>query len=262
MFGLKHIITLIISAILVVGLFIFSKKLKFQTICKVMFYVGIISETIKIFFYIIKNEQEYGGVLPKTDLPFQLCSIQIILVALVTFSKNENFRRFLLSFMFPSCLFGGIAAILIPTSSSLNFWTITFQYNLYHIALIVFALSICTNKEFKLTMKDYFNCLKFLLLLMFFAIYINSMVYDGVSNINFMYVVSPPVDGIPFLTERYGWLVYITHYACLVLFCISICYIKPIINAIKLKFGKKDKDSIKENSNQELDEDIRTESNQ
>ena len=137
--------------------------------------------------------------------------------------------------MFPSCLFGGIAAILIPTSSSLSSWIITFQYNLYHIALIIFALRICTSKELKLTIKDYFSCLKFLLIIMFFAIYINSIVYDGSNKINFMYVVSPPVDGLPFLTEKFGWFVYIMHYACLVLFCVTMCYLKPIITAIKSK---------------------------
>ena len=73
---------------------------------------------------------------------------------------------------------------------------------------------------------------------MFFAIYINSIVYDGVSNINFMYVVSPPQSGLPFLTEKYGWLVYIVHYAFTVLFGITICYIKPIIAAIKARGTK------------------------
>lgn len=239
MFGLKHIIILIVSLILIVGLFLLSKKFKFNTICKIMFYIGIASEIVKIFFYIIENEEKYGGILPKTDLPFHLCSIQIIFVAIVTLSKNDKLRRFLLSFMFPSCLFGGIAAILIPTSSSLNFWIITLQYNIYHIALIIFALHICTSKEIKLTIKDYFNCLKFLLIIMFFAIYINSIVYDGSDKINFMYVVSPPVDGLPFLTEKYGWFVYIMHYACLVLFCVTMCYIKPIITAIKEKLKNK-----------------------
>ena len=235
MFGLKHIIIIILSVILVVGLFLLSKKLRFNTLCKLMFYIGIVSEIIKIFYYIMANESTHGGVLPKTDLPLHLCSIQIILVSIVTFTKSEKLRRFVLSFMFPSCLFGGIAAILIPTSSSLSAWVITFQYNLYHIALIIFALRICTSKELKLTIQDYFSCLKFLLIIMFFAIYVNSIVYDGSNKINFMYVVSPPVDGLPFLTEKFGWFVYIIHYACLILFCVTMSYIKPIITAIKSK---------------------------
>ena len=141
--------------------------------------------------------------------------------------------------MYPSCLFGGLAAIFIATSSSLNNWVITFQYYLYHVAIIVLALNICTRKELKLTVKDYFNSLKFVGILLFFSIYINSILYDGGSNVNFMYVASPPVENLPFLTEKHGWFVYIAHYACLILFALTTSYIKPIVLAVKAKLNAK-----------------------
>ena len=235
-FGTKHLILVVISAALIVGLFLLSRKFRFSTVCKAMLYIGIASEIVKVFYYTIHNEATHGGILPKTDLPFHLCSIQILFILIVNLTKNEKIKRFFLSFMFPSCLLGGIAAILIATNSSLNgTWVITSQYFLYHIAIVVLALNICTNKELKLTVKDYFSCLKFLLALFFFATYINSIGYDYQSNINFMYVASPPQSGLPFLNEDHGWLVYIIHYACLVLFCVTMCYIKPIIVAIKAK---------------------------
>lgn len=235
LFGIKHIVLIIVSIVLIIGLFFASRKLKFATICKIMFYVGIVSEIVKIFFYIVKNEASMGGVLPKTDLPFQLCSIQILLIAVVNFSNNEKLKKIILSFMLPSCLCGGIAAIFIATYSSLNYWIITCQYFLYHIAFVVFSLHLFTSKEFKLEIKNYVYCLEFLLGLMFFAIYINSMLYDGVNNINFMYVVAPPQEGLPFLNNDKGWLVYILRYALLIIICVTMCYIKPIIVAIKNK---------------------------
>ena len=238
-FGTKHLILVAVSLLLIVSLFFLSKKLRFAAVCKTLFFVGILSETIKIFYYIIQNEATHEGILPKTDLPFHLCSIQILFIAVVNFTKNEKLKRFLLSFMFPSCLLGGIAAILIATTSSLNgMWIITAQYFLYHIAIVVFALNLCTNKELKLTVSDYFSCLKFLVILFFFAVYVNSIVYDGNSNINFMYVASPPQSGLPFLNEDHGWFVYIVHYATLVLLCVTLCYIKPIVTAIKAKLQK------------------------
>ena len=248
MFETKHIIILSVCVVLIVGLFIGSRRLKFTTLCKTLLGVGIVSEVVKIFYYIIQNEATHGGVLPKTDLPFHLCSIQILFIVAVNFMKNQKLKRAILSFMFPSCLIGGIAAICIPTTSSLNgTWVITTQYFLYHVAIIVFALNICTNKELKLNVKDYFSCLIFIGVLMFFAIYVNSIVDDGSGKINFMYVVSPPVDNLPFLTEKYGWAVYIVHYAFLILFCLTACYIKPIIVAIKEKLGAKCKVGLKEN---------------
>ena len=238
MFGTKHLIIIAVSICLIIALTLLTKKMKFKTICKSLFITGIISEIIKVFFYIIRNEQQYGGILPKTDLPLHLCSIQIIFIAIVCISKNEQLKRIILSFMLPSCLFGGIAAILIPASTALNSWVITFQYFIYHIAIVVFALNIFMNKEIKLTIKDYLSSILFLLFMMFVAIYVNSILYDGNPNINFMYVASPPASGLPFLTEKYGWFTYICHYGLLTIFCITLCYIKPIINAIKNKKNK------------------------
>lgn len=239
MFGTKHLILLAVSAILVTVLFILSKRLRFQRLLRVMLGIGLISETIKIFYYTIRNEATHGGILPKTDLPFHLCSIQIIFIVILNLSQNERLRRILLAFMFPSCLLGGAAALLIPTSSALNgMWIITAQYFLFHIALMVLALRIATSNEIGLTVKDYFGCLKFLVGLFFFATYINSLVYDGVSNINFMYVASPPQSGLPYLTEEHGWLVYIIHYAFLVVLCVTLCYIKPILTAIRARLKK------------------------
>ena len=143
--------------------------------------------------------------------------------------------------MVPGCLFGGIAAILIAASVSINgYYIITFQYFLYHVAIVVFAIYVLTSKEITLDIKDYFNCLKLLLVMMFFAIYINSVVSSDAVTTNFMYVVSPPEEGLPFLNEDHGWLVYIAHYACTILICVSLCYIKPIVNALKKKFSAKE----------------------
>ena len=246
LFGTAHLIQVVVSIVLIVLLAILSNKVSFKNCCKILLYIGIISEIVKIFYYIIANEDKYGGFLPKTDLPFHLCSIQIIFILIINIVSNEKIKRFLLSFMLPSCLIGGIAAILIATDSARNSPIITCQYYLYHVALVVFAIKIYTTSEFKLELQDFFNCLKCLLVIMFFAIYINSALFtqemvEGLTGeINFMYVVSPPQPGLPFLNENHGWLVYVCHYASLVIAAVAGCYAKPIINSIKAKFSKAD----------------------
>lgn len=238
-FGVKHLIILAVSVLCIVLGTLVARKWSLEKMTKHLLVIGLISEFIKVFYYIMANEATHGGILPKTDLPFHLCSIQIIFVAVLVYSKNEKFKELLLSFMIPSCLFGGIAALLIATTSSLNGgWILSVQYFGYHVAIVIFALILLQGNVIKLTVKHYVNCLKFLMVLLLFAIYINSILYDGVSNINFMYVASPPQSGLPFLTEKYGWLVYICHYAFTVVFCVTLCYIKPIIAAIRGKFAK------------------------
>ena len=239
-FGTKHLILIAISFALIAVLFVFSRKMKLSQVFKIALCVGVASEFIKIFYYTVRNETTHGGILPKTDLPFHLCSIQILFIVFINYSKNEKIKRMIMSFMMPSCFFGGIAAILIATNSSLNgMWIITLQYFVYHVAITVLALRMLFDKETSPKLDDYFNCLKFLGVLMFVAFYINSILYDGTSNINFMYVASPPQEGLPFLNEDHGWLVYIAHYASLIIFCVSLFYIKPIVLAIKEKLSKK-----------------------
>lgn len=239
-FGTKHLIILAISlAAMVLGTLL-ARKQPIQKLAKTMLGIGLVSEFIKVFYYIIANEATYGGVLPKTDLPFHLCSIQLIFMAVQVFSSNRKLKELLLAFMIPSCLFGGIAALLIATTSSLNGgWILSVQYFGYHVSISVFALALLLGKEFPLTVKSYVSCLKFLAVLMLFAVYINSILYDGNANVNFMYVVSPPQQGLPFLNEEKGWLVYILRYAALVVLCVTLCYIKPIVTALREKCSRK-----------------------
>ena len=236
MFGVKHLIILAICAVALATGFYFARKKQPYQLAKTLLLIGLVSEIIKIFYYTMANEATHGGVLPKTDLPFHLCSIQILFFAVQVYAKNEKLKEMLLSFMIPSCLFGGIAALLIATQSSLNGGLIlTIQYFGYHVAITVFAMALLFGGKFPLTVKHYLSCLKFLVILMLFAMYINSILYDGSGKINFMYVASPPQSGLPFLTEKYGWPVYICHYAFTVLFCVTLCYIKPIMGALRSK---------------------------
>lgn len=239
MFGMKHLLILAFCVAAMVLGAIATRKWSLETLTKRLLMIGVVSEFIKVFYYTIANEATHGGILPKTDLPFHLCSIQILFLLVVVYNTNPKLRELLLSFMIPSCLFGGIAALLIPTTSSLNGgWILSVQYFGYHVAIVLFALRLLRGDLLKLTVRHYVNCLKFLLGLMLFAVYINSILYDGVSNINFMYVASPPQSGLPFLNEDHGWLVYIVHYACLVVFCVTLCYIKPILTALRAKCAR------------------------
>ena len=258
MFGTKHLI--IIAVCIVVGtvLCIFLRKLELEKWFKLLLYVGIVSETIKVFSYILANEKVFGGYLPKTDLPFHLCSIQLIFIAILNFSKNEKLKRTLMAFMLPSCLVGALAAIFIPAPASLSMPLITFQYYTYHTVLVVYAICLLLkSKEIGWTVKDYTNALKMFAFIAFIAVYINSMTYDVVeysidetgkkiveyyNRVNFMYVVDPPAKGLPFLNKDHGWLVYIAHLAFTGVMAVTLCFIGPIVKAIK-NIGKKNNET-------------------
>lgn len=246
-FGLRHICMLIVSVAIIVCMVFFLRNAELKTWYKILLFVGIFSETTKLLFYIVANEETYGGYLPKTDLPFQLCSIQLIFIALLNFSKNEKLHRILLSFMLPTCLIGGLMAMLIPTYSAKNDWIITIQYFIYHSAIMAFAIHILIDKKMNWEIKDLFTALKFLAFMGLIAIYINSICYDVVeyanvdgvktveyvSRVNFMYIIDPPASGLPILNKDHGWLVYFVHFAVVAVIFVCLTYIVPIIKKIK-----------------------------
>ena len=234
LFHFKHIILIAVSLIIIVAGTVLTRRFKLKTMYRILMAVGIVSETVKVFSYILMNEDRLGGYLPKTDLPFHLCSIQLIFIFILNISENEKIRRILHAFMYPTCLIGGVMALLIATSSSRSNWFITVQYFSYHSVIIVFALYLLMHERF--TVKDYGRCMVFLGFIGMMAIYVNSILCDGVSDINFMYVIHPPVNGIPLFNTDHGWLVYMIEYAVIATVAVTACYIKPVFSAI---FGKK-----------------------
>ncbi|MBP1588235.1 MAG: YwaF family protein [Clostridia bacterium] len=230
LFHFKHIVLMAVSLIIIIVGTILTRKFKLKTMYRILMAVGIVSETVKVFSYVLMNEDKLGGYLPKTDLPFHLCSIQLIFIFILNVSGNEKIRRILHAFMYPTCLIGGVMALIIATSSSRSNWFITVQYFTYHSAIIIFALYLLMHERF--TVKDYTRCLVFLAFIGMTAIYVNSILYDGASDINFMYVIHPPIDGIPFFNTSNGWLVYMVEYAIIATLAVTACYIKPVFRAI------------------------------
>lgn len=241
LFGTVHLIALGLSIPFIVLTIIFAKKMTLKGVLRVLLIGGIISETIKVFFYIIHNIDKFDGwgYLPKGDLPFHLCSIQIILIIVLYLSKNDKLKKLLMSFMLPTCLIGGIAALLIATYSSRNFPIITFQYFGFHTMIICFAIYLIRTDEVKFNAKDYVNSLIMLFACFFIAIYLNSWIRDGENNVNFMYVSGPPQDNLPYLNLNHGWLAYILRYFALAIVCDTLVYIKPIIDFFKEKKNNK-----------------------
>ena len=266
MFQFGHILALVLSMLLVglLPFFALHFKLNKRTVYLILLIVGIVSESIKVFSYIIMNEGTLNGYLPKTDLPFHLCSIQLIFIAILNFSKNEKIKHLVESFMVPTCLIGGIAALVLATSSARTYWWIGLQYYGFHTAISAFAVYLLADRNTKFTVKDYRNTLIMLAITLFVAIYLNSFLYTPkfelntetglyeakeMTSINFMYVVDPPQSGLPILNKNHGWGVYIAHYTCVAVFAVTCCYIKPIINgfkSLKVKKGENNNES-KEN---------------
>ena len=114
LFSGNHFILIAISALLIAVLFLYVRKKDFRFLVSILFYGGMVSEIIKIFYYSYTNEELYGGILPKTDLPFHLCSIQLIAIPMAAFCKGrvrEACLDFVLTFGILGAVFGTVGAV-------------------------------------------------------------------------------------------------------------------------------------------------------
>jgi uncharacterized membrane protein YwaF len=181
-----------------------------------------------------RQEDLAGAILNPRVLPFHLCSLQIFFVFYTTFSQNERVVKALRMFMVPTMIFGAICACFIPTEGVV-FKLRTVEYFLFHGALIMYAVMMLLRGVTKMTWRDYGRNFLLMLGLAFFGMWINSFL--AAYNTNFLYLVRPPMEGLPLLNLDNGWYVYIVTYLTIVAVVLALAQL-PIV----LYFNKKRKE--------------------
>ena len=224
MFSSLHFIWLAICAVLIIvsSVITVKKRISYQTGLTALCVACVLSEVVKVFCVLISEQRknEYGVFIKETDLPFHLCSLQIFFAFIARFSKKQSTRDFLTVFMIPTCALGGVAALFIPTITCAFTNVRTYQYFLYHSALIWFSAFAVAKSGVKLHFTNYLKMLASLLGIVFITFYINGFF----QNTNFLYLSEPPMDGLPILNMNNGWLVYFISYMALALLLITLFF--------------------------------------
>ncbi|MBR5502748.1 MAG: YwaF family protein, partial [Oscillospiraceae bacterium] len=158
MFTLNHFIWLALAA-LVAALFVrYDKKHGETAALSLLCGCCIASECIKLYSNIAVTPE--GATLPTEVLPFHLCSMQILVIFALRFSKNEGLRRHLYEFCWPTASFGAFCALLIPTEGVTFFETAhTYEYFLFHGLLVGFGITIVRRFGSTFNGKSYIACL-------------------------------------------------------------------------------------------------------
>ncbi len=229
MFGFTHICWIIISIAIVVGMLWAQShfKFSFNVMLNIMLVVSILSETTKILCNMIPApDGRTGLILDPGDLPFHLCSIQIFLLFILKFFiKTESAKEKMLAFMCPSMIIGAVMALLIPTVGY-DFVTVqVYQYFIFHAFLIMFAAYILKEKLVKWKWSHYFNNLAYLGGFALLCMWINSALSGVLGRTNFMYLVRPPMEGLPILNLDHGWGVYFVTLAVVAIVLIGIFHV-------------------------------------
>lgn len=223
MFTTNHFIWLGIAAVIICSMLFFSIKFKWklQTVLYIMTACAILSEGIKMMTGIIPSPHEDGGfVLKPGALPLHLCSIQIFLIFIVTFTKNKKLRETIFCFMFPTMMIGAAISLFIPTVGVRFNKLLCYQYFGFHAMLVFFGIYLLVTKRFHLGLKEFFRNYLFLFCLMIVAMYMNSILsYAGA---NFFYLTRPPMENLPVLNLDNGWYAYFVSLVAIALTLLAV----------------------------------------
>ena len=238
MFTTNHFIWLAISVAAIAGLLVYNKLrgISYDTVLNIAAVGSVISECVKIFSNMVEG---YGGGmhLDPGDLPFHLCSIQIFLIFyLKYFAKEDKTRERLLGFMIPTMLLGATMALFIPTVGVKFTNPQVYQYFFFHAMLVFFSIYMIGQKIVHWSVKTLLSNLRYVGAVVFIATIINSTLYSGHETVNFLYLVRPPMDGLPILNLDNGWYAYIA-----ALFTVALTLfggLHAVLIAVERKFFK------------------------
>lgn len=210
MFSTEHFIWMGLCALFIAGLLFLSlkKRLSLKAAGTVMCVICIASETSKMMSDLTEGI-EGGMVLAPSSLPFHLCSLLLFAVFFITLAKDSPARQTIIDFLSVAGIVGSICAILIPTNGT-DFADIgAYQCFVYHAGLLWFALYLICAGHAHLGRRAFGRNLLLLLGLVLFNFYTNSIL--SAYGTNFMYLVRPPMENLPFLNLNHGWFVYFLH---------------------------------------------------
>ncbi len=252
MFTGLHFAWIAICIVIIGGLLLWSllAKWKYKTALWVAVGYSVLSELVKVFSRInefsegLKWKGGAGGFIQVSALPLHLCSILIFIVFILAITKNEKLKSALLSFYVPVALIGGLCAILIPNDgvsfTSVKVW----QGFIYHSGIVWFSLYLIITKQVDLKLRAYVRNLIILLALVIIMIWVNGalQIYStsGAFDVNFFFLVHPPIDGLPILNLNHGYFAYLATIIAIGFIAVTAVHIGPVIKQLKERFKKKE----------------------
>lgn len=255
MFTWRHLLWLVICAGLIwAAVHAYNKKRPgMDRVLTTALIVAVISEIVKVAGVIELVPSQNGELLmpylPMNHLPLHFCSLQIILIAVAKFMKNDKGRETLLAIMAPACVLGGFFALLLPSIFTTTIPVeeafkspISYQFFFFHTMIIALGLIIVRSDTIDWSMKHFRDTTLLVYLSGFISIYLNSMLAsptyaDGklVSVdfwTNFFFTYKNPL-GIQ-ITQLWQWYLYLLILALLAALLLYLFYM-PLIRRNKRK---------------------------
>ena len=161
MFSLQHVVWLLISLVIATGALILYEKKRppLERMLTFALFLSIISEICQILSTMVLVPSATSGemtpYLPLGQLPLHLCYVQMFFIAYARLTKRRDRREYALAFMYPTCISGAVAALLLPNvfrqvAPERSFFSpLCYRFFLYHTMLFVLGVIIVRSGEIR-----------------------------------------------------------------------------------------------------------------
>lgn len=238
MFSMNHLILLLSCAALITISTVLSvrSRLSSRKAAVIFAVVCAASEITKDMVSMVPSE--FGGyILDPPDIPLHLCSMVVFTMPFILFTKKESTRERFLSAVTVIGMIAPILALLIPTMGVAFDKIITYQYFIYHAALMWFALHHILTGQVELGASAYKRNLIYLSAVILLMLYINSAL--SVYGVNYYYLRKPPLDGLPILNLEHGWYCYFAVLLLIAYGSLTLVHIPFMIREKRKRMGSK-----------------------
>ena len=216
------------------------RKPREDSLLRLCLALGVLSEAIKLFSVIrilpmvevaVKGEAldyiyagQYTPYLEMADLPFELCSLQIVFIAMMLFSKTLAWRSRLRALIYVTSVIGGLmgivlAQVTVDYSAVREYFTSAriWQFFLYHSMVVILGLYMGFGPDSDVSLRSFKSTMGLLLMMDITTFYLNSVfsqpVYRAGKPTGILYRVnffSSYVNPLGLaLTEKWQWLLYL-----------------------------------------------------
>jgi len=212
--------------------FVISKKFGFsKKVLWVVFAICMLCEIEKILFFIEATGYGYGYRLPAAQLPFNMCPFMIFFIFILAISQDIKRLWPLLGFMFPMLTAGAAAGMVVAFAANTYHGLLdlaTWRYFIFHSTLVFTGVYLYLSRPIQWTIREYGASLLGGLSLVVVGIWINAF-FGWNPQINFLFLVRAPTEGLAFLNMDDGWLTYLLRLMSLGLYTFTFLYLPVII---------------------------------
>lgn len=242
MFSAGHLMWICISLCLIAGGTVACRirKPREDSLLKVCLAIGVLSEAVKLFSVIrilpmvevaveggaleYVRAGQYTPYLEMADLPFELCSLQIVFIPIMLFSKTPAWRSRLRALIYVTGVIGGLMGIVLA-QVTVDYSTVRayftspriWQFFLYHSMVVTLGIYMGFGPDSDVSLRRFRSTMGLLLMMDIPTFYLNSIfsqpVYEAGKPTGILYrtnFFSSYVNPLGLaLAEKWQWLLYL-----------------------------------------------------